>query len=89
MTTIKVLYVLHKTVLMGGGTKSFLVRLDGLRKRGIQPLVVMPDREGVYSVIADMNIPIVITRYYDTVYPWVRSFLDVLLFLPRIVVHRT
>ena len=89
MTTIKVLYVLHKTVLMGGGTKSFLVMLDGLRKRGIQPLVVMPDREGVYSVIADMNIPIVITRYYDTVYPWVRSFLDVLLFLPRIVVHRT
>ena len=89
MTTIKVLYVLHKTVLMGGGTKSFLVMLDGLRKKGIQPIVVMPDHEGVYSVIADMNIPVVITRYYDTVYPWVRSFLDVLFFLPRIVVHRT
>lgn len=89
MTTMKVLYVLHKTVLMGGGTKSFLVMLDGLRKKGIQPIVVMPDREGVYSVIADMNIPVVITQYYDTVYPWVRSFLDVLLFLPRIIVHRT
>lgn len=89
MIQIKVLYVLHKTVLMGGGTKSFLVMLEGLRKKGIIPIVAMPDREGVYSVITNMDIPVVITPYYDTVYPWVRSFLDVLLFLPRILVHRT
>ena len=89
MKQVKVLFVLHKTVLMTGGTKSFLIMLEGLRQKGIQPIVAMPDREGVYSVIADMNIPTVITRYYDTVYPWVRSVKDVFLFLPRLAVHRT
>lgn len=85
----KILFVLHKTVLMGGGTKSFLVMLKGLMRLGIQPMVAMPDREGVYSVIAGMGVPTVITPYYDTVYPWVRSVLDVFLFVPRIIVHRT
>jgi len=89
MKQIKVLFVLHKTVLMGGGTKSFLVMLKGLQEKGILPIVAMPDREGVYSVISEMNIPTIITPYYDTVYPWIRSAKDVLFFLPRIILHRT
>ena len=83
-----VLYILHQTILMGGGTKSFKVMLKGLMKRGISPVVVMPNNRGVCSEIEAMNIPTVITLYRDSTYPWVRSFKDILLFIPRIILHR-
>ena len=89
MKQIRVLFVLHKTSLIGGSNRSFIVMLEGLRQKGIQPFVVMPDRKGIYSSIADMDIPTIITRYYDTVYPWLKSVIDYLLFIPRIIVHRT
>lgn len=73
---------------MGGGTKSFLAMLRGLMARGVQPVIAMPDREGVYSVIKEMGIPTIIVPYFDSVYPWVRSLKDVVLFLPRIIRHR-
>ena len=83
-----VLYILHQTILMGGGTKSFKVMLKGLMKCGIRPVVAMPDNKGVYSEIKEMNIPVIVTLYRDSTYPWVHSFKDVFLFLPRIVLHR-
>ena len=86
---MKVLFFLHKTILLGGGTKSFLAMLRGLMQRGVQPIVVMPDSEGVYEVITGLDIPTVVVPYFDTVYPWVRSLKDVVLFLPRIIRHRT
>ena len=83
-----ILYILHQTILMGGGTKSFKVMLQGLMQRGIHPIVVMPDHKGVCSEIEAMGIPTVVSLYRDSTYPWVHSFKDVLLFLPRILLHR-
>ena len=62
--------------------------LKGLMKCGIRPVVAMPDNKGVYSEIKEMNIPVIVTLYRDSTYPWVHSFKDVFLFLPRIVLHR-
>ena len=73
---------------MGGGTKSFKVMLQGLMQRGIHPVVAMPDHQGVCAEIEAMNIPVIVTLYRDSTYPWVRSLKDVLLFLPRIIAHR-
>ena len=83
-----VLYILHQTILMGGGTKSFKVMLHGLMQNGIHPIVAMPDNKGVCQEIEAMNIPTIVTTYRDSTYPWVHSFSDVLFFLPRIVLHR-
>lgn len=83
-----VLYILHQTILMGGGTKSFLIMLQGLMQRGINPIVVMPDCKGVFSEIEALKVPTVVTMYRDSTYPWVHSLKDVFLFLPRIVLHR-
>lgn len=83
-----ILYILHQTILMGGGTKSFMVMLRGLMQRGIHPIVAMPDHNGVYSEIESMNIPTIVVTYRDSTYPWVHSFNDVILFLPRIIMHR-
>ena len=85
---MRVLYILHQTILMGGGTKSFKIMLQELMRRGIRPVVAMPDREGVCPEIEALNIPVIVTLYRDSTYPWVHSFKDVLLFLPRIVLHR-
>lgn len=83
-----VLYILHQTILMGGGTKSFLVMLRGLMQYGVKPIVVMPDHEGVYSEINAMHIPTIVTIYRDSTYPWIHSIKDIFLFLPRIILHR-
>lgn len=84
---MKVLFVLHQTILMGGGTKSFKVMLKGLMQKGVEPVVAMPDHQGVYREIAGLNIRTIVVPFRDNTYPWVRSVTDVLLFLPRIVVH--
>lgn len=89
MKQTKVLYILHQTILMGGGTKSFLIMLKGLMEKGIQPIVAMPNRDGVYATIETMQIPTIVVPYFDHTYPWVHSAKDVILFIPRIVRHRT
>ncbi|MBR1521024.1 MAG: glycosyltransferase family 4 protein [Bacteroidaceae bacterium] len=83
-----VLYIIHQTLLMAGSAKSFLIMLQGLMQKGIHPVVVMPDKNGIYAEIVGMGVPTIVVPYRNNTYPWVHSFKDALLFFPRLVMRR-
>ena len=86
---LNVVYVLNSTYAWGGASKSFISMLEGLRRRGIYPIVVMPDREGLYHILRQMGIECVVSCFRPNTYPHNRSSLkDILLFLPKLIARR-
>lgn len=83
-----VLYIIHQTLLMAGSAKSFLNMLQGLMEKGVHPIVVMPDKKGIYLEIVRNNIPTIVVPYRNNTYPYVHSAKDALLFLPRLMMRR-
>ena len=72
---LNVVYVLNSTYAWGGASKSFISMLEGLRRRGIYPIVVMPDREGLYHILRQMGIECVVSCFRPNTYPHNRSSL--------------
>ena len=85
---MKVLYILNSTFALGGATKSFLCLLDGMRKRGEDVHVVVPDEEGVCATLRDGHIPFTVLNYRPSTYPFHRNIKERLLFLPRLIARR-
>ena len=81
---MKIIYILPNTVSQGGSNKSFLTMLQGLIQQGIEPLVIVPDKKGIYTLLREQNIPCVSLSYRNSVYPWSRTLKDKLLFIPRL-----
>jgi len=73
---------------MAGSAKSFLIMLRGLMQKGIHPVVVMPDKNGIYVELVGKGIPTIVVPYRNNTYPWVHSFKGALLFLPRLMMRR-
>lgn len=82
---MKVVYVTNSTTLFGGGSKAFVNMLNGLMKKGIEPLVVFPNSEGLCLQFKHRGIPTKIMNYRMSVYPPMKSLKDLLLFLPRLM----
>ena len=54
---MKVLYIIHATG-MGGATLSFLSMIEGVQKKGVNPIVVGPDHNKEFeSILQAHNIP--------------------------------
>lgn len=68
---MKVIYVLAGTQEFGGSTKSFLNLLDYGLAHGIDPVVVMPDRKGIYRSLADRGIRVYALPYFYYIRPYV------------------
>lgn len=85
---MNVLYFLNSTYALGGASKSFVIMLDGLMKKGIYPIVVLPDRGGLYDDLARRGVEVIAVTYRINTYPHVRSPKDFLLFLPRLLARR-
>lgn len=90
---LNVMYVVNSTYALGGASKSFVSMLDGLKDKGVHPIVVLPDREGLFQVLQSRGIECVVSCFRPSTYPHNRSTLkDILLFLPklaaRLVVNR-
>lgn len=68
---MKVIYVLAGTQEFGGSTKSFLNLLDYGLAHGIDPVVVMPDRKGIYRSLADRGIRVYVLPYFYYIRPYV------------------
>ena len=83
-----ILYILHTTQRYGGATKSFLTMLYGLKNKGVSPIVVVPDCHGVYTELVNSNIKTIAIPYRADTYPTIRTSIDYILFLPRIIVHQ-
>lgn len=82
---MKILYILNSTLPLGGATKSFLILLDGIIKKGFNPIVVVPDQNGIYEQLREKGIHTICISFREATYPWTRNIHDYLLFFPRIV----
>lgn len=85
---MKVLYILNSTYVLGGASKSFIIMLEGLMRKGIFPIVVLPDRRGLYADLVKMGVDVIVVTYRINTYPHVRSLKDYLLFFPRLLARR-
>ena len=82
---MKVLYILNSTIKQGGATKSFMTMLSGLVAKGISPIVLMPDNEGIYSDLITMGVPTLVIPYRQYIYPKYNSVKDIILFVPLLL----
>lgn len=82
---MNILYILNSSSVTGGGTKSFLTLLCGLRERGVVPHVVLPDNGDLCRTLASMGIDYIVLTYAPSIYPPMSSCKDYALLLFRIV----
>lgn len=82
---MNVAYILNSTVLTGGSNKSFQVMLKGLIAKGVNPLVVVPDRCGIYEKLLAIGVPVFAVTYRMSTYSRTDTIKDKLLFVPRMI----
>ncbi len=89
---MNIAYILNSTLPSSGANKSFLAMLKGLMKQGISPVVIIPDKEGIYPDLVSMQIPTYIVPFRMNTFPDARSATDFLLWplrlLARIVANK-
>lgn len=85
---MRVLYIVHSVNMSEGATKSFLTLLDGLAKRGVEPHVITPGKQGLYVALHRKGIVVMALNYRPGVFPNFNSMKDRLLFLPRLMARR-
>ena len=83
-----VVYILNSTYSLGGASKSFLSLISGLKRKGVCPLVVVPDKEGIYADLLRMGVEVIVALYRPNTYPRFATVKDKLLFLPRLWARR-
>jgi glycosyltransferase involved in cell wall biosynthesis len=71
---MKILYILHSTDITEGSIKSFLTLLDGLMQKGIIPVIILPDNGGIYSMLMQKGIKVLVLplsrNYYPSYHTW-------------------
>lgn len=85
---MKVAYILHDTDASGGAYKSFLPMLHAIMKKGVEPLVVVPNYNGLTKDLQAKGIPTLVLDYRLNTYPYESSFKDYLLWVPRLIARR-
>lgn len=85
---MKVAYILHDTDPFGGANRSFLQMLYAVMQKGIVPLVVLPDSNGIYCVLQEKGIKTLVLNYRPNTYPYENSIKDFLLWVPRLLARQ-
>lgn len=85
---MKVAYVLNSPKALGGASKAFKTMLNGLRQRGIVPIIILPARGQMYDELSGMGLTCFTTNFRSNVYPYWRSLKDKVLFLPRLAARQ-
>lgn len=60
---MRIVFVLSGTTLQGGATKSFLLLHDFLVNKGVDVLVVTPDKDGIYIKLKENNNNVISLKY--------------------------
>lgn len=81
---MKILFVISSTTIHGGASKAFMQMLIGLISMGVKPLVILPNKNGLYQVLQSKDIDCIALNYRMSVYPSYQSLKDILLFIPRL-----
>ena len=85
---MKVVYVLSSTVSLGGASKAFKVMLGGLLSKGVEPIVVLPDKGALWSELCSMGVACIVINYRECLYPRFLTLKDKILFIPRLLARR-
>lgn len=80
---MNVAYILSPAT--GGGFKSFINTVDELMKKGLSPIVVLPEKNEIHTVLSSREIPTIIVKYRYNTYPPYATMKDKLLFIPRLM----
>jgi glycosyltransferase involved in cell wall biosynthesis len=62
-----------------------MMMLQMLMTKGVNPIVVLPDSDGIFHDLTALNIPIKVITFRMNSYPAILNYKDFLLFLPRLV----
>lgn len=82
---MKVLYILNATAAKGGATKSFLALADAMAAEGNEVAVVVPEENGITSILRDRGWRILSIPYYYCALPYVSwNLKDIISFVPKI-----
>lgn len=81
---MNVIYVAHSTSLLDGSSKALINTIDGMILYGIHPLIILPDKNGLYDLFLKKGIPVKSLKYRMAIYPYVNGLRDLVLFLPRL-----
>ena len=57
---MNVVYILNSTYALGGASKSFMSMLEGLKNKGVKPIVVVPDHEGLCKILHKKGIETIV-----------------------------
>lgn len=82
---MKIVYVLNSTYLFGGATKSFMMLLEGIIFKGYTPIVIVPDKNGIFEKLIEMGCKVYVCTFRPCTYPYTRNWKDWLLFVPRLL----
>lgn len=82
---MNVCYILNATIPNGGATKAFLNILTGLEGKDVAPVVIVPDKGGIYPDLKQRGIPVYAFTYRECCYSHARNLKEKLLFLPRMM----
>lgn len=66
---MKIVYVISGTDILGGATKSFIHLLRHTIKCGNTPLVITPDKNGIYQFLVQSGVKTIALSYYFNVHP--------------------
>ena len=83
---MKIAYILSSTTPLGGASKSFKTMLSGLMKFGVEPVIIVPDKKGLYKEFKKQGISVYALRYKLNIYPELGTLKKVIEFIPRIIV---
>lgn len=84
---MKVLYILSTTTLSNGATKAFLTLCFGLRKKGVEPIVICPNKGGGYQLLKNKGVKTFCIANRNSVFPPFNSIKNKCLYIPRLVIH--
>lgn len=82
----KILFILHDTSINSGASKSFLSIIKGIDKNKFHCYVALPNSEQeMANVLEEINIPVFYYgKYFSSIFG-VKTFRDLVLYIPRII----
>ncbi len=82
---MNVLYVLSSSLPSGGATKAFLQMMLEVKKKGVLPFVLLPDKDGIYTDLVRIGVNVMSLTYRPNTYPRYQGIKNKMLFLPRMI----
>ena len=82
---MNILYVLSSSLPSGGATKAFLQMMLEVKKRGVLPFVLLPDKVGIYTDLVRIGVNVMSLTYRPNTYPRYQGIKNKMLFLPRMI----